>query len=269
MVRDGYPGKPGVELLGVGNGMREVSRADKVIDKRPIEHMMRGVHVRETHTIHAAHTRHEDHQSHEVRDTLYRSFIHTSGPAVVAAGLFTESSPPQPASNDTSGTAWPARCDRNSTLRASTFRANRNEGTLTRTIRADKAMRFGSPSLTHPKLASSPRIRVSFSLMLNKTLPQTTGKSLSEKSPGPFSVFLVAACLGLITGLLEVAVLIGLWSYNSGWRLGPKAANRHYVWMIPVNNLLLFGICGLVLAGAAAVWPKAAHRVAAYVLVGL
>ena len=130
-------------------------------------------------------------------------------------------------------------------------------------------MRFGSPSLTHPKLASSPRIRVSFSLMLNKTLPQTTGKSLSEKSPGPFSVFLVAACLGLITGLLEVAVLIGLWSYNSGWRLGPKAANRHYVWMIPVNNLLLFGICGLVLAGAAAVWPKAAHRVAAYVLVGL
>jgi arylsulfatase A-like enzyme len=40
--------------------------------------------------------------------------------------------------------------------------------------------------------------------------------------------------------------------------------NRHYLWMIPIDHLAIFGVCGLLFGLVARIWPKAGLRLAVY-----
>jgi hypothetical protein len=88
-------------------------------------------------------------------------------------------------------------------------------------------------------------------------------------SAGPLGLLATAACFGLATGLFELVLLAVLWSYDPAKRLGIRLVNRHYLWMIPLAQLVIFGVCGLVLVLIARIWPKVALRIASYVLCGL
>jgi arylsulfatase A-like enzyme len=72
-----------------------------------------------------------------------------------------------------------------------------------------------------------------------------------------------AAWLGLVTGLLELALLFARMHVYSKATLGALQMNRHFPWMIPVANLMIFGGCGLVLGLAARFWPRTVPRLAA------
>jgi hypothetical protein len=93
--------------------------------------------------------------------------------------------------------------------------------------------------------------------------------SSTDVRPGPLDLILAAACFGLGTGLLELVLQNCRWFYDPTTRLGDHLVNRHYLWMIPVANVLVFGSCGLMLALAARIWPYAVGRLAAYLLWGL
>ncbi len=100
--------------------------------------------------------------------------------------------------------------------------------------------------------------------------PQTIPVSaVTAERTGRFPVIMLSACVGLATGLLELVLCACRWSYDPVTRLGDHMVNRHYLWMIPVADVLIFGACGLCLAAAARVWPNAVRRIAAYVLCGL
>jgi arylsulfatase A-like enzyme len=94
-------------------------------------------------------------------------------------------------------------------------------------------------------------------------------ESATEQRPGPLTIILMAACFGLATGLLELVVKVCQWSYDPKMRLGTRLVNRHYLWMIPCAHLVIFAVCGLGLGLVAKFWPKAAVRLAAYLLCGL
>jgi arylsulfatase A-like enzyme len=93
--------------------------------------------------------------------------------------------------------------------------------------------------------------------------------SSTDVRPGPLDLILTAACFGLGTGLLELVLQNCRWFYDPTTRLGDHLVNRHYLWMIPVANVLVFGSCGLMLALAARILPYAVGRLAAYLLWGL
>jgi arylsulfatase A-like enzyme len=95
------------------------------------------------------------------------------------------------------------------------------------------------------------------------------GESTTAERLGPFDLLLMAAWFGLVTGLLELVLRSCWWSYDPAARLGHHLMNRHYLWMIPVADLMIFGVGGLVLGWVARIWPKAALRLAAYLLCGL
>ncbi len=67
-------------------------------------------------------------------------------------------------------------------------------------------------------------------------------------------VFIVAAWLGLVTGLLEALgkLLLSGWN-NLGWRLG---VTPDILWIAPAFNLFLFLLVALGLAAALLISPK-------------
>jgi len=90
------------------------------------------------------------------------------------------------------------------------------------------------------------------------------GESANEQRPGPLTVILMAACFGLATGLLELVLKACQWSYDPTTWLANRLVNRHYLWMIPVAHLVVFGVCGLVLGLVVRTWPKAGLWLAVY-----
>jgi hypothetical protein len=67
-------------------------------------------------------------------------------------------------------------------------------------------------------------------------------------SPTPLAIVLMAQWLGLVTGLLELGLLL-VRNYLYGTAtLGALQLNRHFPWMIPVTHLMIFSIAGLALA---------------------
>jgi arylsulfatase A-like enzyme len=71
---------------------------------------------------------------------------------------------------------------------------------------------------------------------------------------GALDVLLLSVWCGLAAGLLEVGVRI------LGRVLDPRSSlylrSRHFVWMVPLSNLLLFSLAGLFLAAATRLWPR-------------
>jgi hypothetical protein len=96
-----------------------------------------------------------------------------------------------------------------------------------------------------------------------------TTTARAEKMPGWLSIVLIAARFGLASGLLEIVLLPLEWSYDPRTRLGYRLANRYYLWMEPLGEVAVFGVCGMALGLLARMWPKAGLRIAAYSLCGL
>jgi arylsulfatase A-like enzyme len=84
----------------------------------------------------------------------------------------------------------------------------------------------------------------------------------SEDPFSPRAGLLLAAWFGLVTGLLELGLLVARKHLYSSAALGNLQMNRHYPWMIPVANLMIFGACGLILAMAGRVRPRLVSRMA-------
>jgi arylsulfatase A-like enzyme len=72
--------------------------------------------------------------------------------------------------------------------------------------------------------------------------------------PGPIHVLLLAACCGLVAGELEVAVRVAQRSFRATERL--YLMTRHFVWLVPLLNLLLFLAFGALCALATWRWPR-------------
>jgi arylsulfatase A-like enzyme len=70
----------------------------------------------------------------------------------------------------------------------------------------------------------------------------------------PLDVLLLAACGGLAGGLLEVGTRVLCRSIDSTNRL--YMMSRHFVWLAPLVNLLLFSSLGLIFALATKFWPR-------------
>jgi arylsulfatase A-like enzyme len=72
-----------------------------------------------------------------------------------------------------------------------------------------------------------------------------------EPAVCPKAIMTSAVWLGLVTGLLEVAVLVARRHLLDAAAVTALQLNQHARWMIPVSHGLIFAACGLVLAGIA------------------
>jgi arylsulfatase A-like enzyme len=79
-------------------------------------------------------------------------------------------------------------------------------------------------------------------------------------SPG--NLLLMTAWFGAITGLLELVQLLVRNHYSGGVSLGILQMNRHFIWMIPVADGLIFMACGLTLFVSVRVVPRRSARLA-------
>jgi len=83
----------------------------------------------------------------------------------------------------------------------------------------------------------------------------------------PFSLVLLSACCGLLSGLLEVgALVLRKQTFDVNHLYG---TSRHFVWLIPVANLCIFFAFGVVSGLAVLVWPRRGSWVAVRFLCGL
>lgn len=72
--------------------------------------------------------------------------------------------------------------------------------------------------------------------------------------------FVLAIWFGLVTGLLELASIHAK-NHFSGWSsLSALQISRHFPWMIPVANLIIFLTCGLLFGVLAKVCPRLTAR---------
>ena len=73
---------------------------------------------------------------------------------------------------------------------------------------------------------------------------------------GLFDLLVLSAWCGLATGELEVAVRVVPRAFNSTNRL--YMMTRHFVWLVPLINLVLFVAIGVVLVLTTRLWPRRA-----------
>ena len=57
-------------------------------------------------------------------------------------------------------------------------------------------------------------------------------------------IFTTAIWLGLVVGMLEVTLLVAQKSLNHVALIGSLRLNQHYLWMIPLSHLVVFGVVG-------------------------
>jgi len=62
----------------------------------------------------------------------------------------------------------------------------------------------------------------------------------------------LALSLGLSTGLIELVMHFARRHFINPSSLGALQLNQHALWMVPVSDALIFGVCGLILASTAA-----------------
>jgi hypothetical protein len=75
-----------------------------------------------------------------------------------------------------------------------------------------------------------------------------------ERRLRPWDVIVLSAWCGLAGGLLEVAVRVLSRYIDPVHRL--YLLSRHFVWLAPLSNLLLFLVTGLLLAIGTWLWPR-------------
>ena len=87
-----------------------------------------------------------------------------------------------------------------------------------------------------------------------------TRKRTAVPAPqGIRGIVVTAAWFGLLTGWLELAVVMAKKAVNPHVSMDMLRTNRHFVWMTPVADLLIFGAVGLLLAALGRFSPKVAR----------
>jgi arylsulfatase A-like enzyme len=79
----------------------------------------------------------------------------------------------------------------------------------------------------------------------------------------------LAAWFGLVTGLLELAILLVWHALAPSSVLGALQMNRHFLWMTPVTHLAIFLTVGMPFAVLAYVRPVVARRIAVFTMCAL
>ena len=82
-------------------------------------------------------------------------------------------------------------------------------------------------------------------------------------------IFFTAVWLGLVVGLLEMLLLVTQKSLNHVALVGSLRLNQHYLWMIPLSHLVVFGLAGVGLEILARTQTRAARVVIPRALAGL
>ncbi len=85
-------------------------------------------------------------------------------------------------------------------------------------------------------------------------------KRPANQTMGPLEVLLVLIWFGIATGLVEVAILFLRKQFTNAAMLGLLQMNRHATWMIPISEMVSFGVLGLVLFAAALIRRRLATR---------
>ncbi len=92
-------------------------------------------------------------------------------------------------------------------------------------------------------------------LEIEPTSPaEPAGTLVTRRHLGPLDVLLLSACGGLAGGLFEVGMRFLCRSIDSTYRL--YMMSRHFVWLAPLVNLLLFSTLGLLFALVTKFWPR-------------
>jgi arylsulfatase A-like enzyme len=89
------------------------------------------------------------------------------------------------------------------------------------------------------------------------------------RSDLPPSVLAIAAWFGLLTGLVELAILAIRHALETSTVLGTLQMNRHFTWMVPVAHLGIFLAAGLPLAVAGRFLRDKSTRFASWLLTAL
>jgi arylsulfatase A-like enzyme len=91
---------------------------------------------------------------------------------------------------------------------------------------------------------------------------QQTSQAISRRGIWPVWV---AASFGLLTGLIELLVLVVRHRVEVSSALGALQMNRHFPWMVPLSHLVVFGLAGVPVSLMEHVAPRAARKVAVLV----
>ena len=91
------------------------------------------------------------------------------------------------------------------------------------------------------------------------TCSSRSGPALtSQERLGPLDVLALAAGCGLAAGWLEVGTRVLCRSIHPTGRM--YLMSRHFVWLVPLSNLLLFSAVGLFLAVVTKLCPRPGAR---------
>ena len=85
-------------------------------------------------------------------------------------------------------------------------------------------------------------------------MAESSPSDLGPRSPGLLALLALSTWCGLVTGLLEVGTIVVHKRFFDANQL--YGLSRHFVWLIPITNLVLFvmlGACGCVVSWA---WPR-------------
>jgi arylsulfatase A-like enzyme len=93
--------------------------------------------------------------------------------------------------------------------------------------------------------------------------------SNSPSNPRPIDLFLLMLWFGIIAGLVELALVLAQRGLIDRISLASLRTNRHFVWMIPAADALLFGVCGLLFASVGRIRPERVLRLVCAVTTGL
>lgn len=98
---------------------------------------------------------------------------------------------------------------------------------------------------------------------LRRLIPEP-GEGVSNRGVS-LSILAVSVWAGLCTGLLELALELGIKRFSGDFPIFFRG-NRHVLWMVPVVNLVVFGAVGALLALLARRRPALAERLASFLL---
>ena len=75
-------------------------------------------------------------------------------------------------------------------------------------------------------------------------------------------LLLISVCFGLAAGLLELSILaVRVWAFEQGFFL----RSEHFLWMVPLSDLVIYGSIGLALA----LWFSTGRRLRARSIIGI
>jgi arylsulfatase A-like enzyme len=95
------------------------------------------------------------------------------------------------------------------------------------------------------------------------------GAPESEPRLTPIGVIVIAQWFGLVTGMVELGLLLVRNHFYGTATIGSLQLNRHFPWMIPVAHVLIFSLAGLALVPLAWFWIPRGLRVAFWLLATL